>query len=147
MATAVLCGLLAIAYAVVTVTSPWARAALSGSSFYPLLVAGVLMIGAVGTGLELVITRASEGETVEWPVGKMLLKVLAVGVACLGYASLLNVLGHPIASFLVCLITMQALGTRSWVVKLLIAAAMAVGSQYIFSTLLEIPLPMGFLGD
>lgn len=145
IATAAVGTILAAFYIVVTLRSPWARATVTGSSFYPLLVGSLLLLGAVGTGLEEVFRRsqAQASEVVDWPSGSALQRVLAVTVAALGYATLLDYLGHLLVASLVALVVLHVMGTKSWLVKVPLSVALGIGSLYLFGSLLGIPLPAG----
>ena len=146
IATAAAGIILATFYIVVALRSTWARISVNGPSFFPILVGILLLLGAVGTILEEMFKRSQPAEVVEWPRGSGLHRMVAVTVAALGYASLLSYLGHVLAASLVALVVLHMMGTRSWLVKVTVSAAIGFGSLYLFSRLLGVPLPAGFWG-
>jgi hypothetical protein len=70
--------------------------------------------------------------------------MLAVMVAALGYAILMKYLGHLLTASLVAVVVLHVMGTKSWLLKILLSVALGGGSLYLFRSLLGIPLPYGF---
>ena len=144
IATAVAGIILAAFYIVVALRSTWARAGVNGPSFFPILVGALLVLGAVGTILEEMLNRSQPAEVVEWPRGSALHRMVAVTVATLGYATLMDYLGYVLVASLVSFVVLHVMGMRSWLVKVPLSAAIGFGSQYLFGRLLGVPLPAGF---
>ncbi len=134
-------GLTAI-YAFESIHYPWGTLAQPGPGFYPAFVAVFLIAGFLGTGLEGLLAKSSR--RVEWPKGDSFRRVLVIAGGGMGYVFLLPVVGHPVAGGMVTLIVLQAMKLPSWPLKIGLSAANGVGSFFLFSTLLGVPLPLGF---
>ena len=146
IATAVAGIILAIFYIVVALRSTWARIAVNGPSFFPILVGGLFLLGAVGMILEEMFKRSQPAEVVEWPRRSALHRMVAVAGAALGYALLLDYLGYVLVASLVTFVVLHVMGMKSWLVKILMSLATGFGSLYLFGKLLGVPLPAGFWG-
>lgn len=79
-----------------------------GPGLYPLLVGGLLVLSALGVGVEA--TRGRSQRTAEWPEGAARARVSAVAGATLGYIMLLPYVGHLLAAVLVTLVVLQVMG-------------------------------------
>ena len=132
IATAVAGIILATFYIVVALRSTWARVGVNGPSFFPILVGGLFLLGAVGTILEEMFKRSQPAEVVEWPRGSALHRMVAVAAAALGYAMLLGYLGHVLVASLVAFVVLHMMGMRSWLIKVTVSAAIGFGSLYLF---------------
>lgn len=112
-----------------------------GPGLYPLLVGTLLVLGSLGIGLEAVVQRAHDG--VGWPEGPARWRMLALLAASLGYVILLPYLGHPLAGALVTLVVLHVMGLRRWPLKVGLALVVGLGSHYLFTVVLGVPLPVG----
>lgn len=77
---------------------------------------------------------------------------LGVSLHTAGFAVLLGAygyaiprLGYPVATSLFLLMASRLLGERSWWIGGLLSVALSVGIFVLFTRVLDIPLPMGFL--
>jgi hypothetical protein len=57
--------------------------------------------------------------------------------------ALLELLGYPLATFLLVLVALRLMEPRGWAVTLGIAAAAAIASFVVFAVWLKVPLPPG----
>jgi hypothetical protein len=64
----------------------------------------------------------------------------------MGAIILVPVLGLPIGLALFAGLSMRIAGRHSWILSVLVAASSVAGIHFVFGTLLDIPLPKGFLG-
>lgn len=112
-----------------------------GPGFYPILIGFVLLVGFLGTGLESVISRSRE--EIDWPKGAARWRILSIALSSLAYVVMLPYLGHPLAGTLVTLVVLETMSLPSWPIKIGVALANGLGSYYLFSVLLGVPLPAG----
>jgi putative tricarboxylic transport membrane protein len=135
-AAALVAGLCALAYIVEASRYPRGTAAQPGAGLYPLLVGGVALVGAIGTGLEARLRSASDAT---WPAGptvRTLLSVLIVSV----YVIAVPYIGHLYLAAIASLVLLKVQGLRSWPGAISIAVGLAVGSQLLFADVLGVPL-------
>lgn len=141
LGTLIVAMMLAVAYLAEAMRYPRGTMAQPGPGLFPLAVGVLLLIAALGTGLEARLRR-TWGD-MDWPRGSDGLRVLAVLAASLGYVLLLPRLGHPVAGTLVTLAVLQVMQLRGWVVKLSLSLLIGLGSYYLFALVLGVPLPTG----
>ena len=141
LGTLIVAMLLAVAYLAEAMRYPRGTMAQPGPGLFPLAVGALMLIAALGTGLEA--RSRKTWEEMDWPRGLDALRVLGVLAASLGYVLLLPHLGHPVAGTLVTLAVLQMMQLRSWVVKLTLSLVIGLGSYYLFAVLLGVPLPTG----
>jgi putative tricarboxylic transport membrane protein len=112
-----------------------------GPGFFPWWVSLALgLFALVLLGRSLAAGRAGGGEP-GGRVGKVagVLAVLAV------YALVLDVVGYPIATFVVVLFMLRVTEPHRWPLALGLALLAAGGSYVLFAVWLGVPLPAGFL--
>jgi putative tricarboxylic transport membrane protein len=120
----------------------------AGSGLFPLCL-GLLLMGL--SLLFILITLGGKTKPAETPVGTVeksessgrILPFLGLLVLITQF---FNTLGYPLASFLLMVGLLWILGTRQWIVNLLLSLVTAIGSYFLFVHWLKIPLPKGFLG-
>ena len=105
-----------------------------------------MMVGAALTILTLIMAlRASlsveKGQS-PFPGGRGACRVAGVFGSLVFYTITLTFLGHPVSSAICFGAILRFMGLKSWNRILLWACAAALSSWYLFSTLLEIPLPL-----
>lgn len=143
--TAAVGSLLAIGYLIAGWDYPWGKMAEPGPGVYPLAVGILMLMGAVGLGLEARLRRLRLDAP--WPAGAGRWRVLAVLASGLGYALLLPYLGHLIMGTLVSLIVLRVMGLPRWPLCIGLAIAVGLASYYLFAIILDVPLPVGFWMD
>ena len=141
LGTLIVAMLLAVAYLAEAMRYPRGTMAQPGPGLFPLAVGALMLIAALGTGLE--VRSRKRWEEMDWPRGLDALRVLGVLAASLGYVLLLPHLGHPVAATLVTLVVLQMMQFRGWVVRLTLSLVIGLGSYYLFAVLLGVPLPTG----
>lgn len=142
LATAALTAIVALIYLLEARRYPWGTESQPGPGLYPTLVGIVVILSALGLGVEAAL-RSSPG-VVGWPVGPARWRVLAILGPTAGYVLLLPWLGHPLAGTLLMLGVLHVMGMRRrWLLKIAVAAAIGLGSHYVFTVLLGVPLPRG----
>jgi putative tricarboxylic transport membrane protein len=70
--------------------------------------------------------------------------VILTGVLLL-YVPILEPVGYPIATTVLCVMALWILGARRWSITLCVSAALAVGSFLLFRRVLGVELPAGIL--
>ena len=68
---------------------------------------------------------------------------VAILVVCAFMALTLERLGYRITMFVALAVLLRLLERQSWITTATFSAAFAVGSYYLFATLLRVPLPLG----
>jgi putative tricarboxylic transport membrane protein len=134
--------ILALVYLLEARRYPWGVPAQPGPGLYPTLVGILMLVSSLGVVVEAASGRGTG--RVGWPAGRDLWRLLAILAPTAGYAVLLPYLGHPLAAALLTLVVLHAMGLRRWWVKIGVALAVGLGSQYVFAALLGVPLPTGF---
>lgn len=112
-----------------------------GPGVFPRVVAGLLLLAAIGTGLEAVLDHGTR--PVAWPGARAGGRVIGLAAATTAYAVLLPVLGHPVGGGLLALVALRLMGLRPWWWALALAVALTGASHYLFTVWLGVPLPAG----
>ncbi len=115
-----------------------------GPGFFPRWVGGLFTVMAA---LLFVATlRGHEDLESSWPDRSGWVNVgVTVGVLALSIL-LFNTLGYVLATLILMLVTMAALGRHRLPVLVGVSAITSVGTYLLFSTWLRVPLPRGILG-
>ena len=109
-----------------------------GPAYVPVLLALLLLGFAVlTTAFGAKAERVGAVGWSEWRHGAAILGV------CAFMALALERLGYRLTIFVALAALLGLLERRRWVITLLFAAAFALGSFYLFATLLRVPLPRG----
>lgn len=112
-----------------------------GPGLFPLIVGGILLVGFVGTGIEALAT--APGAKVGWPAGPGRRRVAAIALSCGAYALALPFIGQMIAASLLALAVLHVMALRSWLLKVVLAVGIGVGSYVLFGRVLGVPFPSG----
>lgn len=131
----------ALAYTLLSLQYRWGTLAQPGSGFFPFWVGVLFIVAAAGVAWEALSERPAE--TIEWPRGVELARVVAIAAIAIGYAVLLVLVGHAIAGASAAFAVMMVMGIRRWWLAAALAVAVGVGSAYLFTDLLGVPLPAG----
>jgi putative tricarboxylic transport membrane protein len=143
LTVSMVCAVIGILYMVQAFRYPVGVMGRPGPGAFPLFAGSILLIGAIGAIVQTIV-KPPEGQ-IEWPKGKESLRVGMIAAASLIYAVGLEYLGYIPATAIVTIASLQAMGLRSWSVKIMIAAVMAFGSFFLFATVLRVPLPEGVI--
>jgi putative tricarboxylic transport membrane protein len=109
-----------------------------GPAYVPVLLA-VLLFG-FGVLVAAFGGHAASLVGVGWGEWRHALAILGV---CAFMALALERLGYRITMFVALAALLRLLERRSWTATALFAAGFAIGSYYVFATLLRVPLPIG----
>lgn len=108
-----------------------------GPKAFPLLLAGLMTVCCVA----LIINPA---HNIHWPEPPLLGKgAILIGVL-LGYSSLFEILGFPVATLLMVPIVCRIFGGR-WITGLIAGLVVGVFGYLFFDRLLEVSLPLGLM--
>ncbi|MBI5969056.1 MAG: tripartite tricarboxylate transporter TctB family protein [Deltaproteobacteria bacterium] len=112
-----------------------------GPGLYPLFTGILLVIASIGSLVTNLLNQLEK--KINFPRGKDLGRVLTVIGGTIAYVLLLPYAGHLLASMAIVFIVLQTMGLPSWPLKIGFTIAIALGSFYLFDTLLSVPLPRG----
>jgi putative tricarboxylic transport membrane protein len=113
-----------------------------GPGFFPWWVSlalGLLVLVLLGRSL---VTRPGPGKS---EMGGRLRKVVGVLALLAVYSLVLDVIGYPIATFVVVLFMLRVTEPHRWPLALGLALLAAGGSYVLFAVWLGVPLPAGLL--
>ena len=79
----------------------------------------------------------------EIPKGKDFWRMLTVLGAGVAYVVILPYGGHLVAAMVTMFVVMQAMGTRSWLVKIVFTLLTGLVFYGLFDCLLQVPMPQG----
>jgi putative tricarboxylic transport membrane protein len=122
---------------------PRGTLATPGPGLYPLFVAALIVVGALGTVVEAL--KRTTTEELDWPRGMVARRVTIVLAAVIAYILLLLYLGHAISGTLSALVILRAMGMKSWPRSIGLALLAGLGSHLLFTLALDVPLPGGVL--
>ena len=132
---------MSIAYGAGARNYPFGSWSAPGPGMYPLCVAVLIFVTSVAMAIES--QHGTVDETIEWPLGTPLWRVLAIIGSMLLYLLALTFLGHIIASVCLTFAVLQVIGGLQWGLKIFLILAITAGSYFLFVVLLNVPLPMG----
>lgn len=118
-----------------------------GAGFFPVWLAGGLGTLAIIMVARTFLPTQEMVDREEYVPSKFgLLRIAAVVAAMVLFVLFLQTLGFRLAIFLLVLGLMFVFGRPSIVVCMAVAICTSLGIYYVFSSLLDIPLPTGALG-
>ena len=133
--------MMSIAYGVGARNYPFGSWSAPGPGMYPLCVAVLIFVTSVAMAFE---SRYGEvDETIEWPLGAPLWRVLAIFGSMILYVLALTFWGHIVASVCLTFAVVQVIGGLQWRLKIFLILGITVGSHFLFVVLLNVPLPTG----
>ena len=126
------------------------RKGIPGPGFLPFLTAGVfifLSLLVVGGALKkrrggIGVEKAGEFS----PSREGWKKILLAFLGLIGYGIFLGYAGYLLTTFVFMVFTMQIIEPKGWRISLLIAFATVLSTFMLFTVLLQVQLPKGFLG-
>jgi len=111
---------------------------------FPLMVAIFIMATTVSLLFQPIKRDAEGGDQIEpFPKGADRNRILAVFVSLLIFALCLKPLGFLISAIGVLAVIVRLFGLRGWMKIALAASLTGILSYYLFSVILEVPLPRG----
>ncbi len=110
-----------------------------GPKVFPIIL-GALM---VALGFSLLIRPVGGSPSQSFTRTAACALVLAV-LLC-AYSFGIESIGYPVATFLFLFVASRLLGEKSWVAGLVIPLALSLGVYGLFTRVLDIPLPLGFI--
>lgn len=110
-----------------------------GPKVFPIIL-GALM---VALGFSLLIRPV--GVSSSQPFTKTAAYALVLAVLLCAYSFGIESIGYPAATFLFLFVASRLLGEKSWVAGLVIPLALSLGVYGLFTRVLDIPLPLGFI--
>lgn len=139
---------LAIAMIVQTQGFPRIRAMPYGPDLFPRIIAGGLILSAIGIVIEGLRSLRAEAEQVDTTVAPTSLygafAFVAIAALVAGFALLLPVMGFHIAAALVILVAVPIFG-GNLLLALLLATLAPIMLHYVFYSLMRVVLPWGWL--
>lgn len=136
--------MVSIGYLIESLSMPQGTLESPGPGMFPVgvgvisIIVALLVIaeGAIGTG-----TRGS----LDLPTGFERRQVLVFMGTLIGFILILPLAGQYVAASLYVVSTLRFLGRLSWARSVIVGALVGVGVSFLFSEVLEIPLPAGLL--
>ncbi len=120
----------------------------AGTGMFPLILGVFLMILSGVFLLKIFLRRKKEPGKKEFETGapgsawNLILFLGTMALATLFF----NLLGYPLMSFLLMVALLRILGTRRWMINILLSLVTAIASYILFVEWLKIPLPKGWIG-
>jgi putative tricarboxylic transport membrane protein len=131
-------------YLVGAMKLPLGTAARPGAGLYPSVLGIVLVIlSAALVVLSLKAQTNPKEEPEDFPRGNNLNRVVGLTVVLAGFAIFLKWLGFIFCSSIILAATLKIFGLKSWAKALMISFLAAGCFYFLFSRLLEVPLPLG----
>jgi putative tricarboxylic transport membrane protein len=112
-----------------------------GPGLYPLFVGALLVLASIGSILTDFLKPYEGG--LEIPKGKDFRRMLTVLGAGVAYVVILPFGGHLVAAMVTMFVVMQAMGTRSWIMKIGFTLLTGLVFYGLFDRLLQVPMPQG----
>lgn len=136
--------MVSIGYLIESLSMPQGTLESPGPGMFPVgvgvisIIVALLVIaeGAIGTG-----TRGS----LDLPTGFERRQVLVFMGTLIGFILILPLAGQYVAASLYVVSTLRFLGRLSWARSVIVGALVGIGVSFLFSEVLEIPLPAGLL--
>jgi hypothetical protein len=116
-----------------------------GAAVFPLIVAALMAVSSLMILLEEMRSLNPEEGPLGLPSGAGLRRLLGVVASLVGYGVMAYLVGHLIASVLLCLALVHLINPGSWVRTVVIGLAISWSTHGIFVWMLGVPLPRGVL--
>ena len=126
-------------------TLPMGKMRQPGAAVFPLIVAALMAVSSLMILFEEMRPLRSEEGPLGLPRGAGLHRLLGVVATLVGYGVMAHLVGHLIASVLLCLALVHLINPRSWVRTLVIGLAISLSTYGMFVWMLGVPLPRGVL--
>lgn len=111
-----------------------------GPGLFPLfIVTPALLVGSVG----LLLAAHNEQGHVDWPNTAGWIRISIVIGAVTGYAAFAQTVGHALSATLLSLVILSVFGLYRLPIRILVAFAISVGFEILFSYILGANLPRG----
>src|SRR5437870_2642306 len=102
-------------YLTVAVGYPRGTIAQPGPGLYAVLVGAMIVVTAIGTGVQAALAIRAGGEVgIPWPNDDGWVRMAGLMAGALGYVILLVNTGHLIAAFVACVVIMRSQGDTNW---------------------------------
>ncbi len=122
---------------------PSIRAMAYGPDLFPNIIAGGLILAALGIFLEA-YRGAAPGTDDEGPDRRGALSFIGIVVLVAGFAIFLPILGFHVAAALTLLMSTRIFG-GSWILGAILAVSGSIVLHYVFYSFLRVVLPWGLL--
>ena len=116
-----------------------------GAAVFPLIVAALMAVSSLMILFEEMRAVDSEKGPLGLPSGAGLHRLLGVVASLVGYGVMAYLVGHLIASVLLCLVLVHLINPASWVRTVVIGLAISLSTHGMFVWMLGVPLPEGVL--
>lgn len=116
-----------------------------GAAVFPLIVAALMAVSSIMIFLEEMRSVDSREGPLGLPSGVGLHRLLGVVASLAGYGMMAYLVGHLIASILLCLALVHLINPGSWVRTVVIGLAIPLSTYGMFVWMLGVPLPKGVL--
>ena len=126
-------------------TLPMGKIRQPGAAVFPLIVAALMAVSSLMILFEEMRALDSEEAPLVLPSGAGLHRLLGVGATLVGYGVMAYLVGHLIASVILCLALVHLINPGSWVRTVVIGLAISLSTYGMFVSMLGVPLPRGVL--
>jgi putative tricarboxylic transport membrane protein len=104
-----------------------------------------IILGALMTALGFSLLIRPVGVSQPRSFGRAVACPAVLAVLLGAYSFSIEWIGYPVATFLFLLVASRLLGEKSWMAGLVIPLAISLGVFGLFTRVLDIPLPLGFI--
>ena len=108
-----------------------------GPGWYPIILSLALLTMAT------VLLITSMRQRIVW--GSVINKIVVIGLILLCTVLVYEPLGYVLTMFLMMFISLRVLGTRNWIILILLSAILSGGTYWLFAIVFFVPLPQGIL--
>jgi putative tricarboxylic transport membrane protein len=108
-----------------------------GPGWYPIILSLALLTMAT------VLLVTSMRQRMVW--GSVINRIVVIGLILLCAVLVYDPLGYILTMFLMMFISLRVLGTRNWIVLILLSAILSGGTYWLFAIVFFVPLPQGIL--
>lgn len=116
-----------------------------GAGVFPLIVAVFAVVSSLALLFEEMRSLGSEEDLLDIPSGVDLHRLLSVLASLIGYVVMAHLVGHLIASVLLCLALVHLIKPASWKRTGVVGLAISLLAYGLFVSMLGVPLPGGVL--
>jgi len=108
-----------------------------GPGWYPIILSFALLTMAT------VLLITSMRQRIVW--GSVINKIVVIGLILLCTVLVYEPLGYVLTMFLMMFISLRVLGTRNWIILILLSGILSCGTYWLFAIVFFVPLPQGIL--
>ncbi|PJJ63741.1 tripartite tricarboxylate transporter TctB family protein [Compostimonas suwonensis] len=112
-----------------------------GAGLFPIIIGCGMVAASIGLIGESI--RLPREQFVVWPLASYAFRLVVVLLASIVYIAAIPTIGQFLAGFVLCVAMLFAMRSKRWWLTVLLSIVFSAGVEFLFGTVLSVPLPAG----